>query len=199
MSRTVVIVASAATAIVAFVVGFGLAIGSGDGEGSDVVVAAVATTTSVPPTTETGPTLPPETAPTTEPTETADTTSPPPETTVTSPPSSEAPVVTDPPVTAAPARLAAQYNRDSADRLVMEKGGTAQLTLTNVGGSLGQWLVQASGYVYVDGVSNGTLQPGQSVQVRLRGAPDVPPISPQGTIIVSGGSGGQLTLYVLVL
>jgi hypothetical protein len=193
MNRTVVAVSATVTAVVAFAVGFGFAVG-GDDDGVDEV-AVVATTTS--PATVT---VPPSSTVTVAPTTTPPTTSPPASTTVVEPPTTDQPVVvTAPPVTAAPARLTVQYNRDSADRLVMSTGGTALLTITNVGGSLGQWLVQASGYVYVVGVANGTLQPGQSVQVRLRGAPEVPAISPQGSVTVSGGADGQLTISVLVL
>lgn len=190
------LVAGAVTAVVAFVVGFGLARG-GDGGGKGEELVAATTTTAAPTTTVTTVTQestttedPPTTTPTTASPTTVDASPPPPPPTV---------VVTEPPSTVPPARLVAQYNQDSAERLVMSRGGTALLTLTNVGGSLASWLVQASGYVYLEGVTSGTLQPGQSVSVRLRGAPDVPPMAPQGHVTITGGADGQLTIAVLVL
>jgi hypothetical protein len=188
-------VAAGTTAVLAFALGFGLAVTGGDDESPEQAVApttvtvppsSVTTVTSTPTTSAPETTAAPETAPPTEPP-------------TTEPPPTQAPVVTEPPVTVAPARLVAQYNSDSANRLVMSRGGTASLTLTNVGGSIASWLVQASGYVFIEGVSSGTLQPGQSVTIRLRGAPDVPPVSPQGNLIISGGSDGQQSIAVLVL
>lgn len=191
------VVAGSATAVLAFAVGFGLAVGDDGGGAVEQVVAATTTTAEAPTTTVTA--TPPEPTTTEAPPTTAapPTTEPP--TTVESPATPSTVVVAAPPTTAAPGRLVAQYDHDSADRLVMERGGTASLTLTNVGGSLVSWLVQATGYVYLEGVTSGTLQPGQSVQVRLRGAPDVPPMAPQGHLVVTGGADGQFTIAVLVL
>jgi hypothetical protein len=95
--------------------------------------------------------------------------------------------------------LSLRYPSDASNRVVMNRGGTAVLSLTNLGGSLSQWLVQTSGAVSVNGASSGTLAPGATVQVLLVADTDVPPVAPQGNLIVSGGAGGSVDVGVLIL
>jgi hypothetical protein len=196
LSRPAILLSATVTAFVAFVVGFGLAVGGGDGDGGDSVAAAPTTATVAAPDATTSSSAPVPTSPTTTAV---------PTTTATSPPTLPATTATTagppppPPVTASPAQLSLRYPSDASNRVVMNRGGTAVLSLTNIGGSLSQWLVQTSGAVSVNGASSGTLAPGATVQVLLVADTDVPPVAPQGNLIVSGGAGGSVDVGVLIL
>jgi hypothetical protein len=197
LSRPAILLSATVTAFVAFVVGFALAVGGGDGDGGESVTAAPTTETAEVPDATTSTRAAPTTSPPTTAAPTTTATSTPPTSPSTSPPVAAPPP--PPPVTAAPAQLSLRYPSDASNRVVMNRGGTAVLSLTNIGGSISQWLVQTSGAVSVNGVASGTLAPGATVQVLLVADTDVPPVAPQGNLIVSGGAGGSVDVGVLIL
>jgi hypothetical protein len=175
------------TALLAFGVGFGLAVVDTGPSERDEAAGPVAAPTSEAPAT---------TAPTSSTTSStvaiapAPTIQPP--TTQTTLPATTEPVtstsVTSPPTTGTPALMQVQHGRDAQGRLVLTAGGAANITFTNSGGTVGQWFIQSGGYVYVVGPTSGVLNPGQSKTVSIRAVPEIPSQGVNGTLnmIVSG-------------
>jgi hypothetical protein len=80
----------------------------------------------------------------------------------------------------------------------MSPGSSVQLTIRNQGGSIGQWLLQTTGFVRAAGVTTGTLAPGASMRVTIRAAPEVGPSAPQGTVRLTISGQGLLEIPVYI-
>jgi len=85
-----------------------------------------------------------------------------------------------------PAKVIVYYAGQSGGVLRIPPGQQSLVVLANVGGSVGPWSVQASGYLTVVGAVNGrlssSLSPGYSVAISVQASNSVPT-----------GSGGALT------
>lgn len=187
--------AAAATALVAFALGFGLAAIGREPEARE---SGAAPTTVAPPTTSASSTTTSTTvaiapAPSFEaPTTTlAPTTTTEPPTTVTQP-------VTAPPTSAAPAFVTVEY-ASSGGQILLRAGATTQIRFTNVGGGIGQWSIQGASSVFVVGPTNGTLTADQSRFVTIQAAPEVSSGGVSQVVTVAASGTGTLSIPVRVV
>lgn len=189
--------------VVGFAFGFGLA-RAGRGNGGQAAaptttstVALRSSTTSEPVTTSTGPATSTSTSTTTTTlvTPSTSTTTAPPSTSSAPTTTREVTTTTAPP---APALLLVDYARDASGRLVLPRGGTAAVTISNVGGKRQQWLLAGFGYVSANGVSGGTLEPGVSVTALVAPLPGAT-AGTVGTLTVLGaGPNGSTSITTVV-
>jgi len=195
LSPKVLAIAATVTALAAFAVGLGIA--ALDRGTESVPVAAPTTATTAKP--EGGPssTVPSTTSTTIAIAPPPSFEAPPPPTSVTSTTSTPPTVVvTEPPTSATPAFVEVRYPQNPQGQIVMQAGSTIQVQFTNTGGSVGQWLLQGSGYLFVVGPTNGTLAPGQSRFVTVQAAPEVPKSAVDGTLTMTVSGNGTITVPV---
>jgi hypothetical protein len=192
-------VAALITALAAF--GIGLGIAALDRGTEEVPVAAPTTVTAA------APGGGPASTTSSSTTSTTIAIAPPPSVTVPPPPPTSTSttavpptvVITEPPTSATPAFVEVRYPQGSQGQIVMQAGSTIQVQFTNTGGSIGQWLIQGSGYVFVVGPTNGTLSAGQSRFVTVQAAPEVPKSGVDGTLTMTTSGNGTITVAVHIL